>query len=112
MWIVYLLVCCIPFAMIIAVFAAVIGAGISVGRSGMRAYRGMKPYIDDATAKVKRAEQLAGELADRGNNLQKTFEEIGGRWAFIINEVQQSTGSPAVKAAEWAGRFAAGRGER
>lgn len=109
MVLVYILVCSVPFLIIFMVFAAIAAAGLKVGRTGKIVYQDLKPYIDDLKEKSDRAQKMGMDFADRGVRLQKTFEEISGRWAFITQTFQETTQSPVVKLASYAGRFTGGR---
>lgn len=106
MVLVYLLVFLLPVALIVLVFAAIISAGMNVYRTGKRAYQDLKPAIDDLTAKAKRAQDMSGKFAERGNNLSKNFEEIAGRWAFVAEGFQETQKSPVIKLAGVAGKLA------
>ena len=104
-----ILICCLPVGLILLIFFAIGTAGARTYRMGKRAYADFKPYINDLNAKVNRAQQMGNGFAERGANLSKTVEEIGGRWAFITQSFSETTHSPAVRIAEAAGRFAGKR---
>ncbi len=105
-----ILICCLPAGLILLVIFAIGSAGGRTFRVGKRAYADFKPYINDLKQKASRAEKLAGGFAGRAEGLTKTYEEISGRWAFIIETISETTNSPAVRIAEMAGRFTSRRG--
>lgn len=104
-----ILICCLPAGLILLVFFAIGTAGARTFRMGKRAYADFKPYINDLSNQVTRAQQMSASFADRGVGLSKTVEEIGGRWAFITETVLDLTNSPVVDLADMAGRFASRR---
>jgi hypothetical protein len=100
-----ILICCLPVFLIVLVFFAIGTAGASTFRRGKRAYADFKPYVNDLNKQVSRAQQMSSSFADRGAGLSKTYEEMGGRWAFIVETISELTDSPAVRFADMAGRF-------
>jgi hypothetical protein len=102
---IYLLIFLLPIALIVLVFFAIGGAGLTIYRTGKRGYSDLKPYIDDINAKVKVAQNRSASFADRGNNISKTIEEIQGRWEFITEGFSETKKSPAVKLAGLAGKL-------
>jgi len=102
----YILVCSLPFLIIFLVICVILLAAVKTGRTGKKMYDELKPYVADINEKVSRAQRTGLDLSERANNLQSTFEEITGRWAFIIGEFQETRHSPLVKLAGAAARFA------
>ena len=111
MLLIYLLIFLTPVAIVFLVFVAIGMAGLHVYRSGRRAMMDFKPYIDGLKAGAADIQRKSTDLAGRGQMLSETFEEIGGRWAFITQSFQETTSSPVIKLAGMAGRFAGGRGD-
>lgn len=109
MVIVYICLFCLPLLMIFLVFCAIAAAGMKTGRTGKRMYDELKPYINDISEKAERVQQKGLDFNQRANNLEKTFQEIAGRWAFITRYVREARNSPLVKLAGVAGRLT-GRG--
>ena len=103
------LICCLPAGLILLVFLAIGAAGARTYRMGRRALSDFKPYLDDLSKQASRAQHLASGFADRSEGVVKTFEEIGGRWAFITQTISETANSPAVRFADMAGRFASRR---
>jgi hypothetical protein len=100
----YLLICLIPVALILAVFGAIGAAAMKVVKDGKRVYADMRPDIVDLKEKAARAQQKGLEFSERGKKLSETFEEMGGRWAFISQSLAENTKSPIVKLAGMAGK--------
>lgn len=105
MTLVYIMVCCLPVVLIVLVVSAIVAAGQKTFKTGNRLYRETKPHIDNLVAQGHRAQQMSASFAERGNKLAESFEEMSGRWAFIVEEVQGTRESPLVKMAGMAGRF-------
>ena len=106
MWVlIYLLIVLLPIGLIGLVIFAIAGTGMNIYRTGKRGYSDLKPYIDSMNAKVKLAQEKTVKFAERGDNLAKSFEEINGRWAFIIEGFTETKKSPAVKLAGIAGKM-------
>ena len=96
----------LPFALLFLVFCAIGASGMKTGRTGKRMYHEIKPYIEDITSQADRAQQKAQSFNDRVGDLEKTFEELTGRWAFITGYLQETRNSPLVRFAGIAGRLA------
>lgn len=103
------LICCLPAGLILLVFFAIGAAVARTFRMGKRAYEDFKPYLNDLSKQVTRVQDMTTDFTDRGQNLTKTFEEIGGRWTFITEAVAETIDSPAIRLADMAGRFASKR---
>lgn len=95
----------LPFALLFLVICAIGATGIKTGRTGKRMYDELKPYIEDLTRQADNAQQKALSFNDRVGNIEKTFEELTGRWAFITGYLQQAKNSPIVRFAGIAGRL-------
>jgi len=95
----------LPFALLFLVFCAIGAAGMKTGRTGKRMYDELKPYIEDLTSQADRVQQKTQSFSDRVGNIEKTFEELTGRWAFIVGYLQETRNSPLVKFAGIAGRL-------
>ena len=102
----YLLICLIPFALIMAVFVAIGAAAMKVVRKGKKMYADIQPDINDLKEKAARAQHKGLEFSERGKKLSETFEEIAGRWAFTSKTLEETTKSPLVKLAGMAGKRA------
>lgn len=100
------LICCLPAGLILLVFLAIGAAAARTYRTGRRALSDFKPYVDDLSKQASRAQHLASGFAGRTEGVARTFEEIGGRWAFITKTISETANSPAVRFADLAGRFA------
>lgn len=105
---VYLLVCLLPVMFIVIVFFAIGAAGARTYRAAKRAYRDVLPYANDLKEKGMRAQRLSQGFGERANNIANTFNEIGGRWAFIIDTFQEASSSPLTRLAGMAGRLVGG----
>jgi len=106
-----ILVCCLPVLFVLFVIVAIGAAASKTYRKGKRAYADFKPYINDMSEKMAKAQNMTGDFADRGAKLTESFEEIGGRWAFIVESVNETIHSPAARLAGMAGKFASRRGD-
>ena len=95
----------LPFVLLFLVFCAIGAAGMKTGRTGKRMYDELKPYIEDLTRQANDAQQKALSFNDRVGNIEKTFEELTGRWAFITRYFQETRNSPLVRFASIAGRL-------
>lgn len=106
MWVlIYLLICLLPLSLIVLVIASIAGAGLRTYRAGARAANEFKPYIDGFAADVQRAQERGSSFAERGQRLTETFDEIAGRWAFVVEALSDTTQSPVIRLANLAGRF-------
>lgn len=101
-----ILVCCLPVALIFIVIFAIGTASSRTYRNARRAYADLRPYLNDVSQQVSRVQTMTMNFSDRGQNLSKTVEEIGGRWAFIAETISETTNSPVIKLADFAGKFA------
>ncbi len=109
MWVlIYLLICLLPVALILLVFAAIAGAGMRVYRTVMRSLKELKPYTDGIAADVKRAQDRGASFAERGQKVAETFAEISGRWAFVTEAFSEASQSPVTKLAGLIGRVKKG----
>ena len=111
MWLVYLLLFVLPVVLVGLVIGSIAAAGARTYRNGIRAYQDVRPFISDLKSRAEKAQKMGLDFADRGGKLAKTFEEIGGRWAFITEFFQETAKSPLVRIAGLAGRFSGGRGD-
>lgn len=99
------LICCLPAGLILLVFFAIGTAGARTFRMGKRAYADFKPYINDLSQQVTRAQDMTTNFADRSTGLTNTLEEIGGRWAFIVESLSETRNNPVIGLADMAGKF-------
>jgi hypothetical protein len=104
-----ILICCLPAGMILLVFFAIGSAGAKTFRKGKRAYADFKPYINNLSDQVAKAQEKGMSFSDRGQKLAENVQEIQGRWAFITESVSEIMNSPAARVADMAGRFASKR---
>ena len=111
MVVVYLLICLVPVALILLVIVTIVSAVMKVVRTGKRMYADIMPDINDLKEKAAGAQQKSLEFSERGKKLSETFEEIGGRWAFVSQSFEETTKSPIVKLAGMAGKHT-GRKEK
>ena len=95
----------LPFALLFLVFCAIGATGMKTGRTGKRMYDEIKPYIEDLTRQADHAQQKAQSFNDRVGNIEKTFQELTGRWAFITGYFQETRNSPLVRFAGIAARL-------
>ncbi|MBU4175110.1 MAG: hypothetical protein KKB90_12380 [Actinobacteria bacterium] len=95
----------VPFALLFLVFCAIGTTGMKTGRTGKRVYDELKPYIEDLTGQADRAQQKTQSFSDRVGNIEKTFEELTGRWAFITGYLRETRNSPLVRFAGIAARL-------
>lgn len=106
MALVYTLIIVLPVIFIFMICVAIGAAGSKTYRAGKRAYGDLKPYINNVSASVSKAQRMGADFAERGQKLGQTIEEIGGRWAFIEESFSETASSPLIKLAGMAGRFA------
>ena len=100
-----ILVFCVPIAFIILVFVAIGMAGAKTYRTARRAYADVKPYVNQLSAQAARAREKGNNFAERGAGIGKTFEEIAGRWEFVVETVTETTNLPVNRMLDIAGRF-------
>ncbi len=106
MWVlIYLLIYLVPVAFILLAFFLIGSAGARVYRSGKRAFKDVKPLVDKLASDAQRAQERGMSFADRGQKMAEAVDEMGGRWAFIVEQFTESQKSPVVKLAGVAGRF-------
>lgn len=108
MWVlIYLLICLLPVLIVGMVIAAIAGAGMRTYRAARFAMKEFKPYTDRLAADAVKARERGMSFAGRGQKIAETFEEAGGRWVFVVEELAGATRSPVVRLAGLAGKLAA-----
>ena len=93
-------------------FLMVGATGVKIFKTGKRTYVDIKPYLDHLVANGKNVQQKGLQFADRATALAGTFEELGGRWAFVSQTLARTQKSPVITAANVAGRVSAGYSAR
>jgi hypothetical protein len=113
MWIlIYLAIFLLPLGLMGLVFLMVGATGVKIFKTGKRTYVDIKPYLDHLVANGKNVQQKGLQFADRATALAGTFEELGGRWAFVSQTLARTQKSPVITAANVAGRVSAGYSAR
>lgn len=101
----YILICCVPLLLCVFVIFAIGKAALKTYRTARKAYGQVNPYVNDLQSRARRLLEKSTEFGERLEQLAAVYEEIGGRWTFISETLQETSKSPIVKVADIAGKF-------
>lgn len=112
MTLVYALLFIIPVVLLFLTMVLIGATGAALYRTWKRTYEDAKPMADDIRRKAGRVQQMQGDFIRRGNALSKSLEDVGGRWLFIVESMQETTSSPIIRLASLAGKLSSGSREK
>lgn len=96
-WI-YVLICVIPVLILILTCVTIGSNAMKSYRKAKRALGEINPYLKDLQQELGQIQNRLSDLEQKGQELTSSVEEIGGRWAFIRKELEETTRSPLKKA--------------
>lgn len=109
MTLVYVLVCCVPFLIIILTFLLIGAVSARFYRSGKEFYVEFQPSIDRLKKSTEQVQSKGNTISERSKNISGLIEEISGRFAFLNDTYQEIMDSPAVRIANLAGKTRGGK---
>ncbi len=89
----------------IIVIIAIGNSAVKTYKTTRRAYAQVSPYLNDLKSRAQKAVEKSTEFGERLERLAEVYEELGGRWTFISENFQETSKSPLVKMAEFAGKI-------
>ncbi|MBN2168993.1 MAG: hypothetical protein JW738_07095 [Actinobacteria bacterium] len=105
MTLVYILVCCVPFLIIILTFMVIGSTASRFYRAGKTVYVEVSPTVENLKKSASDAQSKSSVISEKSQSIAKAFEEISGRLAFIHEAYEEIMDSPAVRFANIARKF-------
>ncbi|MBN1289799.1 MAG: hypothetical protein JXA49_09215 [Actinobacteria bacterium] len=105
MTLVYILVCCVPFLIIILTFMLIGSTAARFYRAGKTVYVEVSPSFEKLKKSADEVQSKTSAISGKTQSVSTAFEEISGRWSFIREAYVEIMDSPAVRIANLASRF-------